>query len=65
MAPPPAATETNGSAAPASKTGSQAIPFQGQQPFGMADDLVIPNIMNIEDTDERLWVSIYLETIAL
>jgi hypothetical protein len=32
------------------------MPFQGEQPYGMPDDLVVPKILNLEDTDERLWV---------
>jgi len=34
----------------------KAIPFQGKQPYGMPSDLVIPKVMNTDDTDERLWV---------
>lgn len=33
-----------------------AIPFQGQQPYGMPPDLVIPRILDLTNTDERLWV---------
>ncbi|SMR41725.1 unnamed protein product [Zymoseptoria tritici ST99CH_1E4] len=37
-------------------TNEKSMPYQGAQPFGIPDDLVIPNIMQLEDTDERLWV---------
>ncbi|KJY01775.1 hypothetical protein TI39_contig279g00054 [Zymoseptoria brevis] len=37
-------------------TNEKSVPYQGAQPFGIPDDLVIPNIMQLEDTDERLWV---------
>lgn len=32
------------------------MPYQGQQPYGMPDDLVIPGIMDLDNTDEKLWV---------
>ena len=36
--------------------GSQeAIPYRGEQPYGMLDDLVIPGVLDF-DGDERLWV---------
>lgn len=35
---------------------NKAIPFQGKQPYGMPPDMVIPNVMDLENTDERLWV---------
>lgn len=34
-----------------------ATPFQGEQPYGMPADLVIPKIMDLENIDESLWVS--------
>jgi hypothetical protein len=34
----------------------KAVHFQGQQPYGMPSDLVVAKILNIDDTDERLWV---------
>jgi len=43
-------SETNGS-----KTDA-ATPFQGEQPYGMPADLVVPKIMDLENTDEKLWV---------
>lgn len=33
-----------------------AIPFQGQQPYGMPHDLVVPGILDLQNTDERFWV---------
>lgn len=33
-----------------------AEPFRGNQPCGMVDDLVIPQVLDLKDTDERLWV---------
>jgi hypothetical protein len=45
---PPKPTATNRIPTP--------IPFQGKQSYGMPSDFVVPNILNIEDTDERLWV---------
>lgn len=56
---PPAATE-NGAAANGEarhEKDDKNIAFQGKQPYGMLDDLVIPNIMDIDGTDEKLWVS--------
>ena len=35
----------------------KSLPFQGKQPYGMPDDLVVPNVMDIDGTDDRLWVS--------
>lgn len=56
--PPSATTEnaaaTNGNAT--QKKDDKAMPFQGEQPYGMPNDLVIPNITSIAETDERLWV---------
>ena len=47
--------------APAATNGDakddKAIPFQGKQPYGMPDDLVIPNVMDFDGTDDKLWVS--------
>ncbi|KAF2478942.1 RmlC-like cupin domain-containing protein [Neohortaea acidophila] len=48
---PPAATETNGQS-----KDEKNMPYQGAQPYGMPDDLVIPNVMDLDGTDERLWV---------
>lgn len=31
------------------------VPFQGRQPYGMVDDLVVPGALDL-DADERLWV---------
>ena len=33
----------------------EAIPYRGEQPYGMLDDLVIPGVLRFDD-DERLWV---------
>ncbi|KIW88021.1 uncharacterized protein Z519_11131 [Cladophialophora bantiana CBS 173.52] len=35
---------------------NRAIPFQGDQPYGMPADLVIAGAMEVDTTDERLWV---------
>jgi hypothetical protein len=51
----PAATNTNSNGA-APQADSKKLPYQGLQPYGMPDDLVIPGIMDIDGTDERLWV---------
>ena len=37
-----------------------AVPFQGEQPYGMPNDLVVSKVLDLESTDERLWVSIKL-----
>lgn len=52
-------TATNGTANSSTpeKDDSQAKAFQGQQPYGMPSDLVIPKVMELDNTDERLWVS--------
>jgi len=57
---PPPETNANGvsSNGASEAQDEKAMPFQGQQPYGMANDLVIPGIMDIANTDERLWVSI-------
>src|SRR5687767_3233112 len=33
----------------------EAIPYQGEQPYGMLDDLIVPKVLDF-DCDERLWV---------
>lgn len=33
----------------------EAIPYRGEQPYGMLEDLVIPEVLH-PDSDERLWV---------
>lgn len=33
-----------------------AVPFQGEQPYGMPHDLVVPSILDLQNIDERLWV---------
>ena len=30
--------------------------YRGEQPYGMPDDLVVPGVLGLDDTDERLWV---------
>jgi len=54
----PTATNENGSSANGAraKLDDKAAPYQGEQPYGMPNDLVIPSIMDIDGTDERLWV---------
>lgn len=32
-----------------------AIPYRGEQPYGMLEDLVVPQVLGL-DCDERLWV---------
>lgn len=56
MAPPAATIESNGSNGNDVKD-NKSMPYQGAQPYGMPDDLVIPNIMDLDNTDEKLWVS--------
>lgn len=34
----------------------RTIPFQGQQPYGMPNDLVVSKALEVENSDERLWV---------
>jgi hypothetical protein len=34
----------------------EAIPYRGEQPYGVPEDLVIPTVLDIDGTDERLWV---------
>jgi hypothetical protein len=55
---PPSATKENEAAnnGNATKQDDKNMPYQLEQPYGMPNDLVIPNILNIEETDERLWV---------
>lgn len=47
---------TNGDGTKIHKDPNPKQPFLGQQPYGMPDDLVIPKIMDLENTDEKLWV---------
>ena len=46
---------TNGSKIHGTKNDA-AVPFQGDQPYGMPNDLVVPKVLDLETTDERLWV---------
>ena len=57
MAPPMATNGTANGSTP-EKDDSHAKAFQGQQPYGMPADLVIPKVMELDNTDERLWVSL-------
>ena len=34
----------------------EAVPYRGEQPYGMLEDLVVPGVLDL-DSDERLWVS--------
>ncbi len=34
---------------------NEAIPYRGEQPYGMLEDLVVPEVLHL-DSDERLWV---------
>ena len=38
------------------ETENEAIPYRGEQPYGVPDDLVIGGILDVDNTDERLWV---------
>lgn len=31
-------------------------PFRGEQPFAMVDDLVVEGVLDVDGSDERLWV---------
>ena len=53
---PSAATNGAANGSTPEKDGSQGKAFQGQQPYGMPADLVIPKVMELDNTDERLWV---------
>jgi len=53
---PSETTENGTNGTQAHSTDDKAIPFQGKQPYGMPQDLVVSKILNIDDTDERLWV---------
>ena len=33
----------------------EAVPYRGEQPYGMLEDLVVPGVLDL-DSDERLWV---------
>jgi 2,4'-dihydroxyacetophenone dioxygenase len=35
---------------------NEAIPYRGEQPYGVPEDLVVPRVLDIDNTDERLWV---------
>lgn len=35
--------------------GEAAVPYRGEQPYGLIDDIVIPDALSLEG-DERLWV---------
>ena len=35
---------------------NEAIPYRGEQPYGVPEDVVIPKVLDIDETDERLWV---------
>ena len=39
----------------AAKRTEAAIPYRGEQPYGMVDDLVISNALDLDD-DDRFWV---------
>lgn len=55
MSPPAATTESNGSNGNVAKD-EKSMPYQGEQPYGMPNDLVIAGIMDLDNTDEKLWV---------
>lgn len=59
-----APSETNGTIQDANghstllhKDPDPKAPFLGKQPYGMPADLVIPKIMDIDNVDEKLWVT--------
>lgn len=33
-----------------------AVPFQGEQSYCIANDLVVSKFLDLDNTDERLWV---------
>jgi 2,4'-dihydroxyacetophenone dioxygenase len=33
----------------------EAIPYRGEQPYGMVDDLVVPGALHLDD-DEKFWI---------
>ena len=35
---------------------NEAIPYRGERPYGVPEDLVVPRVLDIDGTDERLWV---------
>ena len=35
---------------------NEAIPYRGEQPYGVPEDLVVPRVLDVDNTDERLWV---------
>jgi len=47
------ATTDSGQAA---SSDTQRIPFRGEQPYGMPPDLVELGVLDIDGSDERLWV---------
>ena len=49
---------TNGSKIHGTKNDA-AVPFQGDQPYGMPNDLVVSKVLDLETTDERLWVYLH------
>ena len=46
---------TNGMKIHGTKNDS-AAPFEGEQPYGMPNDLVVSKVLDLDNTDERLWV---------
>ena len=34
-----------------------AVPFQGEQSYSIANDLVVSKFLDLDNTDEHLWVS--------
>jgi 2,4'-dihydroxyacetophenone dioxygenase len=34
----------------------EAVPYRGEQPYGKLEDLVVPQVLHLDDGDERLWV---------
>ena len=49
---------TNGSKIHGTKNDA-AVPFQGEQSYGMPNDLVVSKVLDLETTDERLWVYLH------
>jgi hypothetical protein len=55
---PAASVDTNDLNSTNGQNGDEkTMPYQGAQPYGMPNDLVIPGIMDLDKTDERLWVN--------
>ena len=34
----------------------EVVSYRGEQPHGKLDDLVVPQVLHLDDTDERIWI---------